>query len=254
MGDQKMEHSYDIEMAVQHGPLAAIFIKNFQFWITKNKCAGRNRRDGRTWTYCTLKELVGWYPYFTRRQIETILNNLVKKGIILKGNYNKSGYDRTNWYAFVNEPEFIKDYAKPTKTSISQNCEMEITEWGNGNHETVSPIPDTKSTIKTTISDDICKNDENLNNDALEVLDFLNARTLKHHKPVESTLKLLYPRLREYGKRNLFQMIALKSNQWSPLNDKTSLNMRQYLRPQTLFCASKCAAYVAELYEPEHAQ
>ena len=92
---------------------------------------GVNSREGRTWTYQTLDEIQAHFPYYSKRQIERIINHLVHKGVLIKGNFNDTGYDRTLWYAFINEDMF----------TISPNGEMDNTKRGNQKHQTV------KSTI-----------------------------------------------------------------------------------------------------------
>jgi len=103
-----MEHSFDIELAKKYGVKEAILIRHFQFWITKNKANGVNYYDGRTWTYNSIKAFQEIFPYLTERQIRYALDNLVKKGVLIKGNYNKSKYDHTLWYAFKDESIFLK--------------------------------------------------------------------------------------------------------------------------------------------------
>lgn len=78
---------------------------------------------------------------------------------------------------------------------------------------------------------------------AKEILNFLNTKTGRRYEPVEANLKLIIARLKEYGPDKLRQMIALKSRKW--INDD---DMSQYLRPATLFNATKCAQYIGELH------
>ena len=59
------------------------------------------------------------FPYWTKRQVERILNNLIKKGAIIKANYNEKAYDRTSWYAITQTVE-----------SIYANGEMDFTKRG----------------------------------------------------------------------------------------------------------------------------
>ena len=105
-----MEHSFDIKMAQEHGVAAAIIFRNFQFWIAKNKANGKNYRDGRTWTYNSMRALADLFPYLTFWKVRTGLETLIKEGILLKANYNKKGYDRTAWYAFVDEKTALAGY------------------------------------------------------------------------------------------------------------------------------------------------
>ena len=73
----------------------------------------------------------------TERQIDYAMKKLVDAGLIIKGNYNKSAYDRTCWYAITK-----------AGYSILQNCEMGETNLSNGNDAIVEPIPDNKPDSK----------------------------------------------------------------------------------------------------------
>jgi DNA polymerase III delta subunit len=45
------------------------------------------------------------FPYLSESQIKRALASLVKQEAILKDNFNKMPYDRTNWYALTDESE-----------------------------------------------------------------------------------------------------------------------------------------------------
>ena len=133
-----MQHSFDIEIAEKYGVSEAILLQHLWFWIEKNKANEVNFYDGTYWTYNSAKAFVKLFPYMTQRQIQNALKRLKEKGIIKTGNYNKSAYDRTLWYAFT---ELGK--------SIMQKCKMENTNLSNGLHENVTPIPDINTDINT---------------------------------------------------------------------------------------------------------
>lgn len=78
---------------------------------------------------------------------------------------------------------------------------------------------------------------------AREVLAFLNEKTGKRFQPVGTNLKLIVCRLKEgYDTQTLRAIVAVKRREWWD-----DANMRQYLRPATLFNATKCAQYRGEL-------
>lgn len=78
---------------------------------------------------------------------------------------------------------------------------------------------------------------------AVEVLDFLNAKTGRHYQPVEANLKLISARLKEGATvDDCRAVIAKKFRDWNA-DDK----MSAYLRPATLFNATKFAQYRGEL-------
>jgi hypothetical protein len=147
-----MEYSFDIDFAKKYGVDEAIMIKSFQYWIRLNKANKSNFYDGHYWTYNTISALSELFPFWSEKQVRTILQNLLKLNILIKGNYNKLGFDRTIWYAFQNEAEFLQ-INKPKKAnatsqivkSILPNGQMEITKQENGTSQTVNTIPITNS-------------------------------------------------------------------------------------------------------------
>lgn len=101
-------HIFDPNVAAEFGIAEAVIIQHFQFWIANNKRNGRNENDGRTWTYNTTKALAETFPYLSEKQIWLAIDRLVEKGVLMKGNYNKTQYDRTTWYAFTLESFWIR--------------------------------------------------------------------------------------------------------------------------------------------------
>jgi hypothetical protein len=138
-----LEHHFSPEIAKIYGVDIAIFLHNIAYWVQKNLANDLHFHEKRYWTYNTLDAFTIIFPYWSRRQIERIINNSLKKGILLKGNFNKTKYDRKGWYALTDMSH------KLLNIPISRNGEMEITKRGNGNHQTVTPIADNKPDIKT---------------------------------------------------------------------------------------------------------
>lgn len=132
-----MQHSFDIDIAREYGILEAILLNNLWFWIEKNRANGINYYDDNYWTYNSTRAFNELFPYASQRRIQTALTHLKEEGIITTGNYNKSAYDRTLWYAFTKKGK-----------SIMQKCKMENTDLVNGSDENVTPIPDSKPVKK----------------------------------------------------------------------------------------------------------
>lgn len=104
-----MNHGFDTDHAMAYGMEEAVLIQNFQFWIGKNKANGRHEHDGRTWTYNSNKALAELFPYMTANTIRRVMESLVAKGVLVKGNFNQSSYDRTLWFAFSDESMFLDE-------------------------------------------------------------------------------------------------------------------------------------------------
>jgi hypothetical protein len=151
-----MDFSFNIEFAKRYGVDEAIMVKSFQFWIRLNKANKVNYHDKRYWTYNTNKSLTEYYPFWTEKQVRRIIESLVGKEILIKGNYNKIAYDRTIWYAFLNEDlylsdnfhlEEIGDYQKVN--TILPNGQMEKTKRSNRFTEKGEPIPVANHVLNT---------------------------------------------------------------------------------------------------------
>jgi hypothetical protein len=102
-----MNHSFDINHATEYGMEGAVLISNLQFWISKNHANGKHFHAGRTWTYNSAKAFAELFPYLSDRQIRRALDRLVEQGVLIKGNFNETTYDRTLWYAFADESKFL---------------------------------------------------------------------------------------------------------------------------------------------------
>ena len=111
------EHHFNIADAISHGVEAAVLLYNIRFWLDKNKANQHNIHDGRIWTYNSQEAWLKLFPYLTRSKVQRITRDLSEKGILLRGNYNKSPFDKTTWYS-LNEPEYQVDERMPKNGKI----------------------------------------------------------------------------------------------------------------------------------------
>lgn len=102
-----MNHSFDIDHAAEYGIPAAVLIDNFAFWIAKNRANEKHQREGRTWSYNSVKAFRELFPYMGIKQIRTALDTLVESGVLLKRDWNEGKADRTLWYAFRDEEAYL---------------------------------------------------------------------------------------------------------------------------------------------------
>jgi len=76
-----------------------------------------------------------------------------------------------------------------------------------------------------------------------KILEFLNSRSGKQFKPVESNLKLIRARIKEgHSEQAIIAVVERKIKEWE--NDQ---KMAKYIRPATLFNAEKFNQYVGEI-------
>ncbi|MFY9379406.1 MAG: conserved phage C-terminal domain-containing protein [Acutalibacteraceae bacterium] len=247
-----MEHSFDIEHAKKYSVDVAIVLKNLQFWIMKNKANNRHFYEGRTWTYNSVKAFAELFPYWTERQLIRILKTMEEKKIIISGNYNKSAYDRTKWYAFFDESIYLKS-------------EIHFTERSNGNTEKVKPIPDNKPDENNTdnkqhiqvlgfeqkknLKEDKFKENSIVsqakrpNTPCIEnILSYLNKKTGSNYQTRNQTVKKLIEKHIKagYTEEDFLTVIEKKSLEWGK-DEK----MKKFIRPVTLF-GNKFEQYLEE--------
>ena len=72
----------------------AIILQQIHFWLNKKK----NFKDGRYWVYNTYEGWSEQFPFWSVSTIRRILGKLEDSELIMSGNYNKMGADRTKWY------------------------------------------------------------------------------------------------------------------------------------------------------------
>lgn len=153
-----MQHSFDVQEAVNYGLEEAIMIWNLRFWIIKNKANKKHSylgEDGilRTWTYNTNEAFQKLFPYWKKGAIERNLTRMIDKGILVKGNFNATKYDRTAWYAFSDEDRFLSSSLIIAHFSDSGNANPEIGNSKSRNEEI--EISDSGNIKETDIKTDI---------------------------------------------------------------------------------------------------
>lgn len=137
-----MHHHFDISLANKFGVNVAIFLNNVGYWIKYNQANNNHFYDGRYWTYNSVDAYTTLFPYWSPKQIRTIIEHCLSYGLIIKDNFNKVKYDQTQWYALTDLGH------KLLNIPILPNGQMEITKWENGSDQKGKPIPYINTDIK----------------------------------------------------------------------------------------------------------
>lgn len=158
-----MEHYLNTSVADEYGVNAALFMQHLKFWTFNNLANKRNIHDGYCWTYNTLDALRKTFSYWSIKQLRTVIDHCVNSGLVIKGNYNQTPYDRTCWYALTHKsyhlyPELAKkENIDELYRSINIHdpiCpfgQIDSVEWTNRFGQKGQPIPDTKPDTKPKI-------------------------------------------------------------------------------------------------------
>ena len=84
------------------------------YWTEFNRNKKQHLHDGRYWSYSPVSDLQkSYFPFWSEGMITRAIDSLYKQNLILKGNYNRHKYDKTNWYALTNEDGLL-EMTKPS--------------------------------------------------------------------------------------------------------------------------------------------
>ena len=183
-----MKHILNVEIAEEYGLEIGILIENFHFWILKNREENINYEDGYYWTYNTLVELSKIFPYWNRDQIHRALRKMVKEDLLIVSNYNKSSFDKTNWYTLTEKALDLLE------SPMWQKCEVDRAKTRNGYGKNTPPIPDINADINT---------------DCLVVFEYYKNNFSKLDRGIEAELKRLVKR---YGEDKLLRAMTIASS------------------------------------------
>ncbi len=152
----------DRDLAKEIGLNESIVLLQLEYLIS----ISGNERDGRMWTYQSLTDLhETYFPWWSLMTIQRTLKSLEKNGLIIVGNYNKLGYDRTQWFALneegINKLHSVAIYQNDTSMyqndkSIYQFVEMDHNKLINGSEQNDTTIPEI--THKNTQREDVSAN------------------------------------------------------------------------------------------------
>lgn len=207
-----MIHTFDSEIAEKYGVNCAILLQFIFFWCEKNKANGKHFYDGHYWTYNSRKALQSLFPYLSERQIRTGLEKLTENSLIIKGNYNKKGFDKTNWYALTE-----------LGYSIVQKSPIEWVKKSNALDTDVQPIPVNIQLLNKKINK---KDFEN------EFEDFWNRYPNKFNKP--QTYKNFVKTAKSYGAKTVLRAL---NNYLEEIKQKNTA--KEYITRSTNFVGQK---------------
>ena len=254
-----MKHFFDTQIAKKYGIVEAIIMDNMWFWITKNIADEKYYFDGRFWTYGSNLSFANYFEYLTPNQIRRAIDKLVQEGILIKGNYNQSTYDRTNWYAFTDFGQsLMQDVALEQKTQmhlanlpngVGRNAKSNIYNNYNTNSSckdiTRDIINKENSIINNTIKEskkagnnyDTIIND-NIQDESLKetLYEFIKMRTMIKKPLTDRALQMIITKLRKLSSNNNDLAIEILNqsiiNNWQDIYELKS-NNKQKLQVKT---------------------
>lgn len=224
----------DRELAAVFGLNESILLQQLNYWLNSKAAKTVN---GRKWIYNSYKQ---WqednFPFWSLATVRRAIENCEKKGLIITGNFNKAGFDKTKWYSIdydAVDRGMSKRSAQNEQTSCSKRANAVV------QNEQTNTRDYTETTAETTKDILSGKPDRT---PYKEIIDYLNQKAGTNYRyKTAKNQNLIRARMKEgFTVDDFKKVIDIKVNNW-----KSDPKMNQYLRPVTLF-GTKFESYLNE--------
>lgn len=118
-------HSFDTGIANKLGINAAVIYNHIIYWLRINAAKGNNILEGKVWMYETQTDIAKCLDYLTVEEVKKAIVKLLNAGLIIKENFNKNPFDKTNWYTTSNQSIFQKTLTKAPYGAIDESLRRE---------------------------------------------------------------------------------------------------------------------------------
>ena len=77
----------------------AIVLQQVHYWLKQKEQRQQDYIDGHYWVYNTYEQWQEQFPFWSIMTIRRTITKLENKGLLIVGNHNKAGFDKTKWYS-----------------------------------------------------------------------------------------------------------------------------------------------------------
>lgn len=84
------------KLAKELGLNEAIFLQQLHYWLNSKSSKKINDRK---WIYNTYEDWNKQFPFWSVMTVRRTVTSLIKKKLVVTGNFNKAGFDKTVWYS-----------------------------------------------------------------------------------------------------------------------------------------------------------
>lgn len=136
----------------------AIFLQQIHYWIEiKKNSPDRYQdsfRDGYWWVFNSVADWQEQMPFLgCERTIKRLISNLVDNALIVKGQYNKSSFDRTCWYRinYNRLDQLVKESDRQRQNTPDPSCKFDTMQ----GDKFTQTIPETSQRLQTKTTEEI---------------------------------------------------------------------------------------------------
>lgn len=142
------EHPLQVmpKLATLIGLNEAIVLQQIHYWLCIKKENNKDYINGHYWVYNTYEQWKEQFPFWSVGTIRRTITKLENNGLLIVGNYNQAGFDKTKWYTinYVALDNIYRTSAQYEHIDCTDCCDGVI------QYEQTNTIDYTKTTTKTT--------------------------------------------------------------------------------------------------------
>ena len=124
----------------------AVFVQQVHYWLEIKKQTGKNFVEGRYWIYNSVEDWLKQFPWMSSATLRRTIDSLVKKGYIVKGNFNQKKMDHTTWYTLNYEK--ILEIDKKTNQEKEENAQLALA---------VAQLEEKSENDETIVTQEVCR-------------------------------------------------------------------------------------------------
>lgn len=130
------------KLAKEIGINEAIVLQQIHYWLNTSK----HKYENKSWIYNSYREWENQFPFWSNATIRRTISSLEKKDLLITGNFNKAGFDKTKWYSinYVMLESVSKRLAQNEQTISSKRAN------GVVQNEQTNTIDYTETSTETT--------------------------------------------------------------------------------------------------------
>lgn len=87
------------KLATLVGLNESIVLQQIHYWLNGKEQRQQDYIDGRYWVYNTYEQWQEQFPFWSIMTIRRTFTKLENMGLLIVGNYNTAGFDKTKWYS-----------------------------------------------------------------------------------------------------------------------------------------------------------
>jgi len=107
---------------------AAVILEGIARGCMRHAAEGTHEHDGRYWMYQTYKGMSEYYGTMSPDCVKRKIAKLLKEGMIIRGCFNKVGFDRTSWYTLTERGESYYRTPEPLPKPTREEVQTQKTE------------------------------------------------------------------------------------------------------------------------------